>query len=89
MHQRRSEGNERAETEPSTNRGGSGPEAWSALLTPKLLARRWHMSHRTLERWRASGVGPPAVRLGNRYLYRVADVERYEQEHLLRSEVDA
>jgi hypothetical protein len=62
----------------------AGPSANSApvLLTQKLLARRWHISHRTLERWRCEAAGPPYVRLVGRVLYRLEDIERYEREHL-------
>jgi hypothetical protein len=52
------------------------------LLPPKLLARRWHLSHRTLERWRSQECGPPYVRLLGRVLYRLEDIERYERTHL-------
>lgn len=40
------------------------------------LAERYLIPPRTAQRWRASGGGPPFVRLGRRrVLYRVADVE--------------
>lgn len=43
------------------------------------LARRWRISPRTLERWRWLGEGPQYLKLGGRVLYRVADIEAYEQ----------
>ena len=43
------------------------------------LARRWKISPRTLERWRWLGEGPQYLKLGGRVLYRVADIEAYEQ----------
>ena len=43
------------------------------------LARRWRISPRTLERWRWLGEGPCYLKLGGRVLYRVADIEAYEQ----------
>jgi len=43
------------------------------------LARRWKISPRTLERWRWLGEGPRYLKLGGRVLYRVADIEAYEQ----------
>jgi hypothetical protein len=43
------------------------------------LARRWRISPRTLERWRWLGEGPCYLKLGGRVLYRVADIEVYEQ----------
>ena len=42
------------------------------------LARRWKISHRTLERWRWAGCGPRYVKVGGRVLYRLEDVEAYE-----------
>jgi len=46
------------------------------------LARRWRISHRTLERWRWLGIGPRYVKLGGRVVYREADVLAYEADHL-------
>ncbi len=43
------------------------------------LARRWKISPRTLERWRWLGEGPQYLKLGGRVLYRVADIEDFEQ----------
>jgi hypothetical protein len=43
------------------------------------LARRWRISPRTLERWRWLGEGPQYLKLGGRVLYRVSDIEAYEQ----------
>lgn len=42
------------------------------------LARRWHISPRTLERWRWAGEGPAYVKIGGRVVYRLDDVEAYE-----------
>ena len=36
------------------------------LLTPPEVARRLHVSIKTLERWRAIGSGPPFHRIGLR-----------------------
>lgn len=46
------------------------------------LARRWKLSHRTLERWRYTGQGPAFLKLGGRVLYRREDVEAFEQNRL-------
>ncbi len=54
-------------------------------LNQKELARRWGISHRTLERWRYSGQGPAFLKLGGRVLYRLADVEAFEQSQLQRA----
>jgi hypothetical protein len=46
------------------------------------LGERWSLSPRTLERWRWEGFGPPHLKIGGRILYRQADVQKYENEHL-------
>ena len=46
------------------------------------LARRWRISPRTLERWRWLREGPRYLKLGGRVLYRVADIEAFEQSML-------
>ena len=43
------------------------------------LARRWRISPRTLERWRWLREGPRYLKLGGRVLYRVSDIEEFEQ----------
>ena len=42
------------------------------------LARRWSLSHRTLERWRWEGRGPQYLKIGGRVVYRLSDIEAYE-----------
>ncbi|QJD18062.1 helix-turn-helix transcriptional regulator [Paracoccus sanguinis] len=54
-------------------------------LNQKELARRWGISHRTLERWRYNGQGPAFLKLGGRVLYRLADIEAFEQSQLQRA----
>tara|TARA_Y100001973_G_C5205480_1_gene341186 strand:+ start:752 stop:949 length:198 start_codon:yes stop_codon:yes gene_type:complete len=49
------------------------------LLNDVQLAKRWQMTRKTLIRWRSEGTGPPFVRIGRSILYRMADVEAYEQ----------
>ncbi|MBF0179957.1 MAG: helix-turn-helix domain-containing protein [Magnetococcales bacterium] len=44
------------------------------------LARRWNISHRTLERWRSLNEGPPFLKIGGRVVYRQDDIEHYEAE---------
>ena len=46
------------------------------------LADRWGLSPRTLENWRWRGEGPPFVKIGRKVVYRLLDVEAYEQEQL-------
>ena len=49
-----------------------------AFLNQVHLARRWHISPRTLERWRWTGEGPAFIKIGGRVVYRLEDVEAYE-----------
>lgn len=52
------------------------------------LSRRWHLSPRTLERWRWMRHGPRYLRIGGRVLYRLEDVEAYEAERVRATESD-
>ena len=61
-------------------------------LTPLLthlhqeeLARRWKVSPRTLERWRWLGRGPQYLKILGRVVYRLEDVEAFEEESLRNS----
>lgn len=49
-----------------------------AYLSERQLAARWQASSRTLQRWRASGKGPPFLRLGGAIRYRLIDIEAFE-----------
>ena len=44
------------------------------------LARRWNLSPRTLERWRWLNQGPRYLKIGGRVVYRLEDVEAFENE---------
>ena len=46
------------------------------------LARRWHVSRRTLQRWRQLKTGPRWLQIGRRILYRIEDIERFERSRL-------
>lgn len=48
------------------------------LLSTKLLARRWNIAPRTLERWRAEDRGPQFVRIGRHIRYRQTDILAFE-----------
>ena len=50
-------------------------------LSTRELSTRWGVRLSTLERWRANGLGPRFLRIGARVVYRVSDVEAYEQAH--------
>jgi predicted site-specific integrase-resolvase len=49
------------------------------FLNQSRLASRWHLSPRTLERWRWKGEGPAYLKLGGRVVYRIEDILAYEQ----------
>ena len=48
-------------------------------LTQRELAERWRISEITLERWRSEGLGPKYLKLQGRVLYRLMDIEAYEE----------
>jgi hypothetical protein len=49
------------------------------------LAERWCLSPKTLERWRVNGIGPKFTRLPGKVIYRLCDIEAYENECLVSS----
>ncbi len=48
----------------------------------KQLAERWGISPKTLERWRWLGQGPKFLKLGGRIVYRLEDIEAFEEQRL-------
>jgi hypothetical protein len=48
------------------------------FLTPKALAERWNIKESTLANWRWNGHTPTYLKLGNRVLYKIEDIERFE-----------
>lgn len=55
------------------------------FLTQLEVAKRWNISHQTLQRWRWWGKGPRYFKVGNRVRYNLADIEAYETSHFLSS----
>jgi len=53
------------------------------MLLQGELAKRWQISPRTLERFRYEKKGPPYIKIGGRVVYRLTDIEAYEQEGLV------
>jgi hypothetical protein len=47
-------------------------------LDEKALAKRLSLSPRTLQRWRQERKGPAYLKLGGRIVYRLVDVEGWE-----------
>ncbi len=55
-------------------------------LTTNELAERLKVKPMTLYSWRRDGSGPPFIKIGSRkILYRIEDVERWEQDRLRRN----
>jgi hypothetical protein len=53
------------------------------FISSKELARRWRVSHRTVQRWRSEGTGLPYLKIGNRIVrYSLDSVAAYEKVHL-------
>ncbi|MDE1900951.1 MAG: helix-turn-helix domain-containing protein [Alphaproteobacteria bacterium] len=46
------------------------------------LAERWGLNPKTLDRWRQRGCGPRFLKIGGHVLYRVRDIEAYEDNQL-------
>lgn len=51
-------------------------------LTAQQLAQRWHISEKTLERWRNQGNGPIFLKLVGRVLYPVQHIEALEAKRI-------
>ncbi|MDB0529592.1 DNA-binding protein [Ralstonia solanacearum] len=54
-------------------------------LTQRDLAIRWGRAESTIARYRSDGVGPRFLKIGGAVLYRLEDIEHFEQESLYRS----
>ena len=50
------------------------------FLTPRALADRWETKPRTLSQWRWNGRGPKFLKMGRHVLYRIEDVEAFENQ---------
>jgi hypothetical protein len=53
------------------------------LLTEKMLADRWVCSVARLQRWRTVGEGPRYLKIVGKVLYRLKDIEAYEEASLV------
>ena len=47
-------------------------------LNQKQLAVRWQVAEATLERWRSDRVGPDYLKICGRVMYRLVDIESFE-----------
>jgi hypothetical protein len=67
----------------------SDPPAAAEYIDETELRERYLIPPRTAQRWRASGDGPPFIRLGKRRIaYRVGDVEVWLRERTFASRAD-
>jgi len=55
----------------------------STHLEPAQLAERWHSSVAHLANLRSAGAGPEYLKIGRKVLYRLGDVESYEERSLV------
>lgn len=53
------------------------------FLTAEDLSKRWGIATHTLSQWRWSSRGPRYMKVGRRILYRLNEIEAFE-EHMLR-----
>jgi hypothetical protein len=51
----------------------------NSFFTPRQLAQLWHISEKTLERWRMHGRGPIYYKIGGRVLYGMDQVQAHER----------
>ena len=56
------------------------------LLTEIMLADRWVCSVARLQRWRTIGEGPSYLKIVGKVLYRLKDIDAYEEACLIRKE---
>jgi hypothetical protein len=61
------------------------------LLTPDQLAERWHVTTKTLSRWRYTGQGPHFSKVSRHVTYWLTDIEDFENRNRCRctSEYDS
>ncbi len=48
-------------------------------ITQRELAIRWNKAVGTIERYRADGKGPQYLKIGGQVIYRIEDIEAFEQ----------
>jgi hypothetical protein len=72
------------ESAPLPRVPGGSTESRRDLLTERMLADRWVCSVARLQRWRTVGEGPQYLKIVGKVLYRVKDIEAYEEACLIR-----
>ena len=59
------------------------------LLTDKEAGKQYNFSHRTFQKWRSVGGGPPFVRISARCIrYRPCDIEKWIEDRVSTSTSD-
>ena len=71
-------------TEPLSMVSEVPAEPTRQLLTEIMLADRWVCSVARLQRWRTVAEGPPYLKIVGKVLYRLKDIEAYEEACLVR-----
>jgi len=71
-------------SEPHQRESEVSTEPRRELLTEKMLADRWVCSVARLQRWRTVGEGPPYLKIVGKVLYRMTDIEAFEEASLVR-----
>jgi len=61
----------------------TGGTADSVLFTDQMLAARWHCSTSRLQYWRSTDQGLPYLKMLGRVLYRIEDIQAYEQQSMV------
>jgi transposase-like protein len=57
----------------------------SPNLTGKILAERWNIRPATLRQWRWNDRGPKFFKAGGRVLYKIQEIEKFEEKTLRES----
>lgn len=52
------------------------------FITSKEVAIRWKLTPETMKKWRCAGKSPPYRKLGKRILYKIEEIERFEDKAL-------
>ena len=81
------ERNQRWVTKPGKKKAPKSPPTGittdSALFTDQMLADRWHCSTSRLQYWRSTDQGLPYLKMLGRVLYRIEDIQAYEQQSMV------
>jgi predicted DNA-binding transcriptional regulator AlpA len=66
----------------------SAEDSQVVFLTEKQAARLLSISHRTMQAWRRSGLGPPFIKLGRAVRYRRGDLIAWADGNMCRRSVE-